>query len=88
MNRKVITNQTPHIQTSQNKTNARIKKEYRDYKEKYVWKKDHITKSIKPRLKIVKAETEKNKGIINKYHNEKHRGIKRTNLCRSKMSLS
>ena len=34
----------------------------------------------------VVVETEKNKRIITTYLNEKHRGIKWTNLCRSEVS--
>ena len=37
--------------------------------------------------RTVKAETEKNKRIINTYLNEKHNRIKRINLCGSKISL-
>ena len=37
--------------------------------------------------KGLKADTEKNKWIINTYLNEKHDGIKWTNLCRSEISL-
>ena len=37
--------------------------------------------------RTVKAETEKNKRIINTYLNERHYRIKRTNLCWSEISL-
>ena len=37
--------------------------------------------------KTHKAETEKTEGNINTYLNEEHHGIKRTNLCRSEISL-
>ena len=37
--------------------------------------------------KIVKAQTEKNKRLINKYPNEQYHGIKQSNLCKSQTSL-
>ena len=37
--------------------------------------------------KTVHEEAEKNKRNINTYLNEKHHGIKRTNLCRKEISL-
>ena len=38
--------------------------------------------------KTVKADTDKKqKQIINTYHNDQHPGIKRTNLCKSEISV-
>ena len=37
--------------------------------------------------RTIKTKPEKNKQIINTYLNELYHGIKRTNLCRSEISL-
>ena len=51
-----------------------------------------MKKTILPSLRNqagrrVKVENDKNKRIINTYHNELHHGIKRTNLFRGEISL-
>ena len=67
-------------------TNTRRKK-CTDYKENDVWKKTTLPSLEKQDWITVKLETEKNKRTISTYLNEQHHGIKRTNLCRSEITL-
>ena len=78
MNGKVITIEIPHTQITLEEKN-----EYRDFKKNYVWKEDEI-----PSLRLEKRQgrMRKNKRIIDSYRNEKHHGIKQTNLCKSENS--
>ena len=78
---------TVHPNPTEEKLKQELKGNAEILKIFYIRKKDRIIIFQEPRLENSQVRNWKNKRLINTYLNEQHYGIRRTNLCKSKISL-